>query len=67
MTRVQVDSSAIESVEYVKKKKDLDVQFTDGTSRVYHNLPEKIYQEFLLAKSKGRYFNYNIRDIYPYS
>lgn len=67
MARIQIDSTAIQSVEYTEKKKDLDILFTDGTTEIYHNVPEKIYQDFLSAKSKGAYFNYNIRGVYPFT
>lgn len=67
MAAILVDSGAIAQVEYFKKKQEFDVLFRDGTFASYKGVPEKIYLEFLKAPSKGKYFNYNIRDIYKVS
>lgn len=67
MVAVQLSSSAINQVEYHKKNHVLDVYFTDGNVRNYKNVPEKVYQGLILANSAGKFFNYNIRDIYQYS
>lgn len=64
MAVVQVGSSAISQVEYHGKKHILDIYFTDGDIRSY-KVPYQVYKAFMEAKSKGTYFNYNIRDIYP--
>lgn len=64
MTIVNVNSGAIQHVEYHKKKREFDVLFKDGTMASYKNVPEEVYREFLSAGSKGRYLNYNIRGVY---
>lgn len=64
MAIVNINSGAIQHVDYHKKKQELDVLFKDGTMASYKSVPEKVYQEFLDAPSKGRYLNYNIRGVY---
>lgn len=64
---VLVKSSAISQVEYHKRLKALDIYFRDGDFRMYENVPEEVYQQFLKAESKGTFFNYNIRDVYKYA
>lgn len=67
MTIVNVNSGAIQDIEYHKKKKEFHVTFKDGTDSTYLDVPEKVYFEFLSADSKGRYFNYSIRGVYETS
>lgn len=61
--RVAVDSGALASVS--RRLDTLTVEFGDGTTYVYDNVPEAVYQEFLQAESKGAYYNKHIRDVYP--
>lgn len=65
MTVIQIDSSGIAQVEYHKKKRELEVTFKDGTVTKYSQLPVEVYDDFISADSKGRYFNYNIRGVFP--
>ncbi len=65
MTVLQVNSGAIATVEYHFKKQELEVLFRHGETVTYKKVPKGVYEEFLNADSKGRYFNYNIRDVYP--
>lgn len=58
-----VSSNAISSVDY--ENGYLTVNFRDGTSYIYKNVPQSVYDELLSANSVGGYFNAHIRDQYP--
>ncbi|MBN8568961.1 MAG: KTSC domain-containing protein [Ignavibacteria bacterium] len=59
-------STVIRGFNYSEDKKILTVTFTTDRTYKYKNVPEKIYDQFSKATSKGRYFNFNIRDKYEY-
>lgn len=68
MTTHKMDSSFLESVSYQRrtgsKDAELSVQFLDGDSRTYLDVPYDVFQKLLSAESQGKYFNQNIRGIY---
>ena len=47
--------------------KILEVEFTNGRVYQYLGVPEFLYQGFLLASSKGDYFNTRIDERFPAS
>ena len=55
--RVRLDSSAIEAVKYDQKRQTLDVEFREGHSYRYMDVPEFVYRELLNAKSAGVFWN----------
>lgn len=59
-------STAIRLISYDDTTQRLSVTFVTGRSYIYENVPEQIHRDFLMAESKGRYFNENIRDLYDY-
>jgi hypothetical protein len=62
-----VDSSAIRKIGYDSKKRQLFVEFKDsGEVYEYSNVSHEIYDDFVTADSKGRYFMRYVRDRYPY-
>ena len=54
------------SVGYQPKSRILEIEFDSGAVYQYLEVPAKIYEQLLRAESKGRYFNSEIREIYPY-
>lgn len=66
MKTVMLESSALFSCRYDKKKKQLEVFFTDGTAHAYQKVPQEIYEALIHAKSPGGYFNGSIRGKYDY-
>lgn len=50
-----VNSSCIKAVAY--ENFDLYVKFTSGSIYVYKSVPAEIYDKFMAAESKGRFFN----------
>jgi hypothetical protein len=55
--RVTFDSSAIEAVTYDATNRTLDVEFLEGHSYRYVQVPEFVYQALLKAESAGAFWN----------
>jgi Zn-dependent M32 family carboxypeptidase len=70
----KVQSSNIEQIGYEEKYKitlnkevsRLRIVFTSGGIYDYYNIPKEVYEEFLNAKSIGKYFWANIKNKYDY-
>lgn len=56
-----VDSSAMEAVGYDPATRELHVQFVGGRLYAYLDVDESVFQELLMADSKGSYFNREIK------
>lgn len=67
MDRIPVSSSNIASIGYDENQMVLEVEFLDGRIYHYEGVPKYIFDDFLNAGSKGRFFHSNIRYTYPYS
>lgn len=63
MPRETVDSSAIAVVEYGAGQR-LDIELTNGRVYRYFDVPRDVYEAFMAAESKGRFYNDHIRDAY---
>lgn len=61
----EIDSSAIASARYDTARRVLEITFTGGRVYDYRGVPEAIWTALLKADSKGRFFNAQIRDVYP--
>lgn len=59
-------SSAIARVLYDAATRTLAVTFTSGRKYIYENVPPAVASEFQTASSQGAYFNWRIRDQYPF-
>ena len=66
MERTAVISSNLKSVGYDSGTSTLEVEFKKGRIYQYQNVPQEKYSSLLDADSKGRYFNKNIKDLYPF-
>lgn len=62
----QVESAAVEAIDYRPDKRQLFVTFTTGRRYVYFDVPAAVYLRFKHADSLGRYFNAQIRDEYDF-
>jgi len=58
------DSTLVENIVYNPEKRSLDVWFTTGSAYTYFGVPLIVVFRFVAAKSKGEYFNRNIRGKY---
>ena len=72
VTKVKVNASwAVQDVTYHESVEELTVHMQDGPKGqgkklVYGMVPKKIFEEFLKAESKGKFFNSRIRNVYPF-
>ncbi len=66
MHRTQVNSSNIKSIGYDAQSATLEVEFTSSDVYQYFNVPDHLYQQFLIASSYGQFLNDNIRYNYRY-
>ena len=67
MERDLVNSSSICSVGYDCSTDTLEVEFVNGSIYQYYGVQNNIYENFLVASSKGQFFNTYVRSAYPYS
>lgn len=67
MKRDPVSSSNIASVGYYAPSETLEIEFLNGSVYQYYNVPQSIYNAFIVAPSAGRFFAYQIKNAFPYS
>ena len=66
MRRLSVESSSIKSIGYEESSQTLEIEFHQyGTFR-YFDFPEFLYKGFVLAPSKGTFFNQRIANRYRF-
>lgn len=61
-----VESSAILRLNHHADSRTLFVVFVDGDVYAYFDVPPAVYEAFLAAESKGRFFADHVRDRYAY-
>ncbi len=61
-----VPSTSIHAIGYDESTQALEIVFTTGGIYRFVNVPPQEYQALMKAESKGRYFQTNIRNLYPY-
>jgi hypothetical protein len=57
----------IEKCFYDFTKNTLKVKFNGGQIYEYENVETKVYEDFCMAESTGKYFIENIRNNYEYT
>lgn len=64
-TKTNISSTAVQTVEYNPKTKDLDIQYVGGKKKYrFPDVPKQVVTEFLESPSKGKYLAYVIRPEY---
>jgi hypothetical protein len=66
MQRVFVESTTLGSAGHDAQSAVLELQFRNGAVYQYFLVPSRVYQALLGPRSKGGYFNQNVRGKYPY-
>jgi hypothetical protein len=61
MEMIKVDSSQIEEIGFDPETKIMNVMFKGGAVYEYYDFSDKFFEEFLKAKSKGKFFFKNVR------
>ena len=64
---MDVDSTAISQIDYDADRAKLLVRFRSGQRYVYVGVPAEVGRSFVRADSKGRFFQREIRDRYPFN
>ena len=64
---MHVDSAAISEIDYDAERAKLLVRFASGERYVYVGVPGAVHRSFIDAESKGRFFQAQIRDRYPFN
>lgn len=64
---MHVDSTAISDIDYDAERAKLFVRFASGERYVYVGVPGEVHRSFVDADSKGRFFQFRIRDRYPFN
>jgi hypothetical protein len=64
---MDVESTAISEIDYDAERRKLLVRFQSGERYVYVGVPAEVCRSFVEAESKGRFFQLQIRDRYPFN
>lgn len=62
-----VTSSNIEAIGYDPDSETLQIEFKNGSTYQYFDVPEKVYEELRDAGSVGAYLSSNIKGAFRYS
>ena len=60
-------SSMLARFSYDKKEQVLAGEFNHGRRYEYYDVPEAVFKQMVEARSKGKFFQENIRDDYEFS
>ncbi len=63
--RSRINSTAIASIGYSKRRHILEIEFVNGAVYRYLAIRPSIYRELMIADSKARYYDSKIRGNYP--
>ena len=64
MEMIPVDSSNIKAIGYDPDQARLEIEFKSGTAYEYFDVPQHIYDELLIAESKGKFASSNIYKVF---
>jgi KTSC domain len=67
MIREPVASTNISSLGYDPTSETLEVEFTSGAIYQYYNVGTALYDQLMMAPSKGQFLNAYIKNAYPFS
>ncbi len=62
----EIQSSNLKKTEYDTDSKKLLVEFNNGMTYEYDEVPHNIYAQFRLSESQGKFFNSQISKTYKY-
>lgn len=67
MKIIPVTSSNVEAIGYDGDSQTLQVEFKNGSTYQYFDVPERIFDELRDAGSIGAYLSSNIKGVYRFS
>ena len=62
-----VTSTSIVSVGYNADTKTLELEFVNGNTYQYFEVPRSVYEALMASDSKGAFVNAKVKDHYRYS
>ena len=62
--REPVQSTAIATVGYSKRLHALEIEFVNGAVYRYFDVPAPLHRDLIVAQSKARFYDHNIRGKY---
>lgn len=62
----EIESSNLVKTEYDTETQSMIAEFKNGTKYEYEKVPHRVYTEFRLAESQGKYFSSSISKTYKY-
>ena len=66
MSKIEVKSTSLKSIEYFLEIQMLEVEFVKGSVYDYFDVPQEIYDALINAESVGSFFSKNISKSYVY-
>lgn len=67
MEMINVVSSNVAAVGYDEESQTLQVEFNNGSTYQYFDVPEEIFNGLLSAESVGQFLNQKVKGSYRYS
>ena len=64
---MDVESAAIREIDYDAARAELLIRFVSGERYLHLGVPGEVRRRFVVAESKGRFFQSRIRDRYPFN
>lgn len=62
----EIESSNLVKTEYDVETQKLITEFKNGVKYEYEKVPHRVYTEFRMSESQGKYFSSNIAKTYKY-
>ena len=62
----EVESSNVEAVAYVERRRALRVRFNGGATYEYLDVPREVYDALMAAESKGGFLNREVKPIFEF-
>ena len=66
LTREPVASNLLTTIGYDEEHEVLEVELVSGAVYRYLGVPEEVFDGLRAARSKGRFFNEQVKDCYPW-
>jgi KTSC domain len=67
MEMISVSSSNIEAIGYDTESETLQIQFKNGSTYQYFDVPETVFEQLRDASSVGAYLSSNIKGVFRFS
>lgn len=67
MEMISVTSTNVEAIGYEENSQTLQVEFKNGSTYQYFDVPERVFNELRDAGSIGAYLSSNIKGVYRFS